>query len=480
MLFSGIIFIVYFLPIALGGYYILGFSRKAQNLWLFLASIFFYAWGEPVYVLVLLCSIVFHWMAGLWLCRIKRKNRKGLAVLLIVCAGNAGLFLYFKYLGFLAESINMILGGAYLQVTEWVVPIGLSFYILRALGYIVDVYRGKLAAEKNLLHFGLYMGFFPQLIAGPLMSYEQIHEQIISRKSTYRKFSVGVCRFVTGLGKKVLLANNLGALADLVFDWSEMGMENVQVTVVMAWLGILAYTLQIYFDFSGYSDMAIGLGLLFGFKLEENFAYPYAAASVSSFWRRWHISLTGWFREYVYFPLGGSQVENKDKMVRNLAVVWILTGIWHGAGWNFLFWGVWNFLFLLAEHFLGYGEKEQKGILRHFYTMAVVMSGWILFRVSDLYQANVYYGNLLGLHANGFWNETTGFLLQEYWMFLLPGVLLCTPVAQYCNTALTEGRLKGAGKVLTLIYPPALLLLFVLCLAYIVQTGQIPFIYSSF
>lgn len=480
MLFSSIVFILYFLPVALGGYYLLSFSRKAQNIWLLLASILFYAWGEPLYVLILLCSIIFHFGAG----RAIERNRDAriikTTVLLFACGSDLALLVYFKYLGFLAESINMILGRAYLHVPETVLPIGLSFYTLHALSYLIDVYRGELTTEKKLLDFALYLAFFPQLIAGPLMRYHELSEQIRSRKSTYRKFSVGVCRFVVGLGKKVLLADNLAVLADTIFGWSEMGTEHVEVTIVMAWIGLFAYTLQIYFDFSGYSDMAVGLGLLFGFKLDENFRYPYAAASVSDFWKRWNITLAGWFREYVYLPLGGSRVQNKDKMVRNLAIVWLLTGIWHGAGWNFLFWGIWNFLFLLMEHFLGYGKVKESSIWQHVYTMAVVMTGWVVFHCGDLYQASIYYRNLLGMNGNSLWNAATGFLLKEYWIFLLSGMLLCLPIAQHCNTALAEERLGRTGRLLTILYPPALLALFILCLIYIVQAGAMPFIYFAF
>ena len=364
----------------------------------------------------------------------------------------------------------------------WVptLPIGISFYTFQALSYVIDVYRGDTKAEKNPFYVGLYIAFFPQLIAGPIVRYNQVAKEIRNRKSNYRKISVGVCRFVTGLGKKILLANNFAILADQIFSWSQMGVENFQVPVMMAWLGIIAYTLQIYFDFSGYSDMAIGLGLMFGFKFEENFDYPYAASSLQDFWHRWHISLTRWFREYVYFPLGGSRVENKDRMIRNLLIVWLLTGIWHGAAWTFLFWGLWHFLFQIAERFFGYAVNNTHKILMHIYTMLVVMFGWVLFRAKDLYQANIYFKNLFGFNQNGFFSELTGFLFREYGFFLLLGILFCLPVAKRCNRALAEGKAGIVGKIMNILYPAAMAAVFLLCLTYLVRGGYNPFIYFNF
>ena len=480
MLFSSIIFLLYFFPVVLAVYYLLAFSRTAQNVWLFFASILFYAWGEPVYVLLMLGTIFVNWGAGFLLEKEKESPGRKKLLLVLTCILNLGVLLFFKYTGFLVQNINMIAGEKLLAVGELPLPIGISFYTFQALSYVIDVYRGNTKAEKNPLYVGLYIAFFPQLIAGPIVRYNQVADQIRNRKSSYRKLSVGVCRFVTGLGKKILLANQLAILADQIFNWSELGVEHFQVPVVMAWMGMLAYTLQIYFDFSGYSDMAIGLGLMFGFKFEENFNYPYAAVSMQDFWKRWHISLTGWFREYVYFPLGGSRVENKDRMIRNLLIVWLLTGIWHGAQWTFLFWGLWHFLFQLAERFFGYARENAHKIRMRIYTMLVVMFGWVMFRAKDLYQANIYYKNLFGISGNGFWSEKTGFLLREYWMFLAAGIVLALPVARWCNNRLVKEKQGVAGSIANLLYPVAMSALFLLCLTYLVRGGYNPFIYFTF
>ena len=480
MLFSSTVFLLYFFPVVFAGYYLLTFSRTAQNVWLFIASLLFYAWGEPVYVFLLLVSILANWGIGLLVERFSDRPRAKKWTLVTACVLNIGILFVFKYTGFLVRNINSIFAAELLPEPRLSLPIGISFFTFQALSYVIDTYRGDTRAEKNPFLVGLYVAFFPQLIAGPIVRYHSVAEQIRSRKSSWRKVSIGACRFVTGLGKKILLANNMAILADQIFSRSEMGIANYNVPVVMAWLGMIAYTLQIYFDFSGYSDMAIGLGLMFGFKFDENFRYPYAAASMTDFWRRWHISLTSWFREYVYFPLGGSRVENKDIMIRNLFLVWLLTGIWHGAEWTFLFWGMWHLLFQLAERFLGYARNNSHRVWMHLYTMLVVMFGWVLFRARDLYQAGCYYSNLFGLSGNGFLSDTTGFLLREYGVWLVLSIVLCLPVAQQCNTLLVQGKMGRLGKIVNLLYPAAMLGLFLLCLAYLVRGSYNPFIYFNF
>ncbi|MDD6490937.1 MAG: MBOAT family protein [Firmicutes bacterium] len=480
MLFSSIIFLLYFLPIVFAGYYLMSFSRMAQNIWLFLASILFYAWGEPVYVFLMLGFIFLNWAGGILIAHWEEKLKIKKKILISVIVIDIGTLFLFKYMGFVVDNICTLLKMDVPNIWVPTLPIGISFYTFQALSYVIDVYRGDTKAEKNPFYVGLYIAFFPQLIAGPIVRYNQVAKEIRNRKSTYRKISVGVCRFVTGLGKKILLANNFAILADQIFSWSQMGVENFQVPVLMAWLGIIAYTLQIYFDFSGYSDMAIGLGVMFGFKFEENFDYPYAASSMQDFWHRWHISLTRWFREYVYFPLGGSRVENKDRMIRNLLIVWLLTGIWHGAAWTFLFWGLWHFLFQIAERFFGYAVNNTHKILMHIYTMLVVMFGWVLFRAKDLYQANIYFKNLFGFNQNGFFSELTGFLFREYGFFLLLGILFCLPVAKRCNRALAEGKAGIVGKIMNILYPAAMAAVFLLCLTYLVRGGYNPFIYFNF
>ena len=480
MLFSSTIFIFCFLPITFAVYYLLTFSRLAQNIWLFLTSLLFYAWGEPVYVLLMLASILVNWLGGLLVEHYRARPRAARITVAAVVALNLGVLGVFKYLGFFTRNINSMAQAQMVPTVELALPIGISFFTFQALSYVLDVYRQDTPVEKNPFFVGLYVAFFPQLIAGPIVRYGSVAQQIRTRQSSWRKISVGCCRFVAGLGKKVLLANNFAVLADLIFNWSELGGAHFAVPVATAWLGMVAYTLQIYFDFSGYSDMAIGLGLMFGFKFDENFNYPYAAASISEFWRRWHISLTSWFREYVYFPLGGSRPENRDTMVRNMFIVWMLTGIWHGAEWTFLFWGLWHFCFQLAERFFGYAEDNPHRVLMRVYTLLVVMFGWVMFRARDLYQTYIYFRNLFGLSSNALFNDMTFFLLREYWVFLLLGAFFSAPVARLCNQRLAAQQVNVTGRVMTAAYPAAMLCLFWLCAAYLVRGGYNPFIYFNF
>ncbi len=480
MLFSSIVFIFIFLPVTLLVYHLLYKRRTAQNVWLLLVSLIFYAWGEPVNVLLMIASIFVNWGMGLLVDRNRSDQGRKKLLLIIACVYNIGVLFVFKYLGFFIDTANMVSKRELVPNPGIALPIGISFYTFQALSYVIDVYRDDIKVEKNPFYVGLYVAFFPQLIAGPIVRYNSIAEQIRNRKGTLIKLSVGTTRFVTGLGKKILLSNSLAILADQVFNWSAMGTENVNTTVVMAWMGAVAYTLQIYFDFSGYSDMAIGLALMFGFKLEENFNYPYIAKSVNDFWRRWHISLTTWFREYVYIPLGGNRVSNKDKMIRNMFVVWLLTGIWHGASFNFLFWGLWHFLFQLSERFFGYDKNNDHPVIMRVYTLLEVILGWVLFRASDLYQAGIYFRNMFGTNGNTFFDDSTAFMLREYWMYLALGAVFSLPIAPRMNKLLFEHRTGRAETVLNCIYPVAILLLFFVSVSYLVRGGYNPFIYFDF
>lgn len=480
MLFSSTVFLFFFFPVVFVVYYALSFSRLLQNIWLFGTSLLFYAWGEPIYVLLMLASILVNWFAGLGVDHFRDCLKAKKAVLVLACIANLGALGVFKYTGFLVRNINSAFPEPLLPTVELALPIGISFFTFQALSYVVDVYRQDTQVEKNPFYVGLYVAFFPQLIAGPVVRYNSVAEQIRTRHSSWRKISIGCSRFVVGLGKKILIANNMAILADLIFSWSEAGVAYFDVPIATAWLGAIAYTLQIYFDFSGYSDMAIGLGLMFGFKFEENFNYPYAATSVSDFWRRWHISLTSWFREYVYIPLGGNRVQNKDLMVRNMFVVWLLTGIWHGAEWTFIFWGLWHFTFQMAERFFGYAKDNPHKGWMWLYTMLEVTLGWVMFRGRDLYQTNVYFQNLFGLSGNSLWNDMTGFLLREYGVFLVLGIIFSFPLAKKCNELLSAPKVNLVGKGITAFYPVAMLALFVLCVSYLARGGYNPFIYFNF
>lgn len=476
MLFSSIVFLFYFFPAVFLLYYVFFFSRTLQNILLLIASLVFYAWGEPVYVLIMIGSIAVNSLFGFLVERLDGKAKK--AALVIDVAANLSVLFVFKYLTFvlgmfgswgkeLAASLNLTL------------PIGISFFTFQALSYVVDVYRGETKAE-NPFYVGLYISFFPQLIAGPIVQYNSIADQIRHRKSSIDRVSVGICRFVTGLGKKVLLANCFAAIADHVFEWSAIGTDRMQVPVMLAWLGSIAYTLQIYFDFSAYSDMAIGLGLCFGFRFNENFNYPYIADSVTNFWKRWHISLTDWFRDYVYIPLGGNRVANQDFMVRNIFIVWLLTGIWHGANWTFIFWGLMYFVFQLFERFSDFENRVQNRFVRHFYTLMIVNAAWVVFRADDLYQAGRFFMNMLGVNRNGFYSDLAVMLIRENWVFLLLGILFSTPFARKVNEMLYAKPDSRVNKVYAVAYPIGMLLLFIVSVCYLASGTYNPFIYFNF
>lgn len=472
MLFSSIVFLFYFFPIVFVLYYALSFSRTLQNVLLLIASLFFYAWGEPVYVLLMIASIVFNTLMG-WL--VGNRTGKGKQIWLwitVVC--NIAVLFVFKYLSFVLTNLGLESLGVNLPL-----PIGISFFTFQALSYVVDVYRGTTRVD-NLFNVGLYISFFPQLIAGPIIQYNSVADQIKNRQSSFDMIALGICRFTTGLGKKVLLSNCFAAIADNVFQWSAIGVDKQVIPVTLAWLGSIAYTLQIYFDFSAYSDMAIGLALCFGFKFGENFNYPYIATSITDFWKRWHISLTDWFREYVYFPLGGNRFKNQDYMVRNIFIVWLLTGIWHGANWTFIFWGLMYFLFQLAERFFEYPKKMKSTLLKHVYTLLVVNAAWVVFRADDLFQAGRFYMNMLGLNHNGFFSDTAAMLLRENWVFFLLGIVFCTPIARNMNEMLYERPDSVVNKVYTFCYPIVMLLILVISVSYLASGTYNPFIYFNF
>lgn len=468
MNFASISFLFFFFPAVFLIYYALSFHRGLQNIWLFIAGIVFYAWGEPVYIILLLISMIFNWFMGLYMGKKNKKDTKG--ILFFSCIFNLSFLFLFKYIAPFGEGYGISL----------TLPLGISIYTFQAISYLVDIYRGEIVAQKNFLYVGLYLSFFPKVLLGPLMKYADFEEQIRYRESTFRKTAVGVCRFVTGLGKKVLLAGNLAILSDMVFNYSAMGREKFQVPAIMAWMGLMAFLLQIYFDFSGYSDMAIGLGLMFGFKLDENFNYPYKALSVRDFWKRFNITLMRWFHEYVYLPLGGSENKNKDTMVRNLFITWLLIGLWHGASGNFLLWGVWNFFFVLLEYFTGYAKGSRYKLLMGVYTFMVIGLGFVLLRAQDMYQAGQYYMNMFAANYNGIWNGITGFLLKEYGIFLLAGCIFSFPVAKIINNKLVQDKLGVFGKVWTFVYPIAMFLVFVLSLSYLTRNQAVGFWYFRY
>lgn len=475
MLFSSNIFLFFFLPAVVFVYYVLlKWSRPLQNVFLLVASLFFYAWGEPKFVLVMMLSIVTNWAAGLFVSRYKESgnDKAARAVLAASVVFNLTIIFIFKYLNFTVANLNGLLGLG-MKVPGIALPIGISFFTFQAISYVVDVYRGKGTAQKNILYVGLYISFFPQLIAGPIVRYETVADQIRGRRETLDDFCSGMRRFAVGFCKKILIANNVAIVADMAFGLSKEG----NLGAGMAWLGALAYTLQIFYDFSGYSDMAIGLGKMFGFHFLENFNYPYISKSATEFWRRWHMSLGTWFRDYVYIPLGGSRV-TVPRHILNLFIVWLCTGIWHGANWTFILWGLMYFVLLVFEKYSGFNKLEGKGssALKWVYAMFFVIMGWILFRADDLASAAEYYKACFG--AGGSMAIDSPFLeySRQYAVYLLAGALFATPAAKLAGERIQE---KGP-KVLGFVYALGLTALFIASVSFLVKGSYNPFIYFNF
>ena len=383
---------------------------------------------------------------------------------------NLSILFIFKYLMFTLTNINNIFGSN-LSVPNITLPIGISFFTFQAISYVIDVYRKNGEVQKNPLNVALYIAFFPQLIAGPIVRYETIAKQIKSRQETFDDFASGVCRFMVGLGKKVLLSNTLAIVADNAFNMNSIN----ELSLSMAWLGAIAYTFQIYYDFSGYSDMAIGLGKMFGFSFLENFNYPYISKSISEFWRRWHISLGSWFRDYVYFPLGGSRVDTKKKLLFNLFVVWFLTGIWHGANWTFIIWGIMYFVLISIEKLIGFEKKFNKlSFIKHIYTMFFVILGWVIFRSSNITEAFSYMGKMFGVRASGIFDAYFYLNIVENLIFIIVATIFSAPIYKIINKKVKE------NKLIALIYVMGMIILFIVAISYILKGAYNPFIYFNF
>ncbi|MDD6035359.1 MAG: MBOAT family protein [Lachnospiraceae bacterium] len=475
MLFTSMEFLFLFFPIVLVGYYL--FPHRLRNYLLLVSSLFFYAWGEPKFVFIMLGSIVLNYIAARWIERLGRKKRVRKTVLILTVLINISLLFVFKYLNFVTELLQKPLSacGVSLKVTEIALPIGISFFTFQALSYVVDVYRG-IPAQKNICNLGLYISLFPQLIAGPIVRYTTIMDQIKRRVITWDDFSKGMLRFLYGFNKKMLLANLLSKVADAAFAAKEL-------SVGMAWLGAIAYALQIYFDFSGYSEMAIGLGQMFGFHFLENFNYPYISKTVSEFWRRWHISLGTWFRDYVYFPLGGSRVKSKWRLVFNLSVVWLATGIWHGANWTFLLWGALHGIIIIAEKLLVLPDRLKNGRIAsvgyQVFTMAAVLFGWVLFRADGISQAVTYMKAMLALNGNAWIDDTMLFHLREHGVLLAAGIICALPLFRCLGEAFKKkGGWLSAGA--EYIASGTQAVLFLLSVSYLVMDAHNPFIYFNF
>ncbi|EGT3616496.1 MBOAT family protein [Clostridium perfringens] len=468
MVFSSIIFIFTFLPITLILYYIS--PRKLKNIVLLLASLVFYAWGEPTYIFLMLFTTIIDFFAGLLINKNRKNKNKARMILFVTIALNLLILGYFKYYDFLISNINALF-NINIPINDIPLPIGISFYTFQTLSYIIDVYWGKVKVQKSLLSFSLYVTMFPQLVAGPIVKYSDIARELTSRKESLEKFGEGVERFIFGLGKKVLIANNVGLL------WTSIqGSDLGKISVLTSWIGIIAYTLQIYFDFSGYSDMAIGLGKMFGFDFCENFNYPYISKSITEFWRRWHISLGTWFREYVYIPLGGNRRGLKIQL-RNIFIVWFLTGIWHGASWNFIAWGIYYGVLLLIEKvFLLKVLNKAPKFINHVYTMILVMVGWVFFSNDSLKNGLNYIKVMFGIGNNSLVNGTSFYYLSTSLIILVIALLCSTPIMYKLFRKLKyDMGVRGiliAGGIQVIIL--------VLSIAYIVTSTYNPFLYFRF
>ena len=468
MTFSSLSFIFFFLPVLLAVYFVV--PKRWKNTVLILFSLAFYSYGEPVYVLIMLLSTAVDYSSGRGIgwARARGKSPKPFLILSLVV--NLGLLGVFKYGDFAVTNVNRLIGGS-IPLLGLSLPIGISFYTFQTMSYTIDVYRDKVDVQRNFWDLLLYTTLFPQLVAGPIVRYAAISQQIRGRKETWDGFSRGLCRFVCGLAKKMLLANSLAQVADFVFSQSV-----AHTAVLTAWLGIVAYTFQIYFDFSGYSDMAIGLGRMFGFTFEENFRYPYVSSSVSEFWRRWHISMGSWFRDYVYFPLGGSRC-SRGRNVFNLLVVWTLTGLWHGASWNFVAWGLYFFVFLALEKLLGW-DRRTYSLPRNLLTMLLVTLGFVLFRADDLAYAGAYLGNLFGLSGTPLTDYNTAYYFWQKWDVYLLAAVCAAPVYPFLRRKLAgHPRLTAAAGVVTTV---ACVAAFGLCVVFLVNDSYNPFIYFRF
>ena len=471
MVFSSTLFLFRFLPIFVILYFVA--PGRMKNFILFLGSLIFYAWGEPVYVGLMLFSTLSDYLHGLAIGACKKQGAKKFFLVTSVLI-NLGVLGFFKYADFLIQSVNT-LAGTNIPLLNLPLPIGISFYTFQTMSYSIDCYRGQVKVQKNLLDFAVFVTMFPQLIAGPIVKYVDVEKQLHLRKADILQISYGCKRFVIGLAKKVLLANNLGLL------WTEISARDFgSLSVMTAWMGILAFALQIYFDFSGYSDMAIGLGACFGFHFPENFNYPYISASVTEFWRRWHMTLSSWFREYVYIPLGGNR-KGLPRQLFNILVVWSLTGIWHGAGWNFLFWGLWFAFWLMLEKL---GLKKlfdflPKGIGRT-YTLFLVLISWVFFSIENTTGIKQYLLAMFGANGGGLYNREALFWGLENVVLFVIALVAATPLFSRLTARLGKAS-TGYGialyRILEKLVPAVLL---IASIAYIVDATYNPFLYFRF
>ena len=466
MVFSSTIFLCVYLPLVLLGYYIC--PKKGKNLFLLIVSLIFYAWGEPKYVFLMIFSILVNYVFGLLMDK-HRENKKRLKLMLAISVIiDLGLLSVFKYTDFIITNINSVFGAGF-DLLNIALPIGISFYTFQAMSYTIDVYRDDVRVQRNLIDFGMYITMFPQLIAGPIVRYSDVQDQLAVRNVTTADFSEGIMRFVVGLGKKVLLANQMGAV------WTQIYALGGDISALMAWTGAAAYTFQIYFDFSGYSDMAIGLGRMFGFKFPENFRYPYESVSITDFWRRWHITLSTWFKEYLYIPLGGNR-RGLARQALNLLIVWTLTGFWHGAGWNFVMWGLYYFAILFIEKlFLLKALDKLPRLFRHAYALLLIVIGWVIFASDDVSVMLPYLGSMFG--ANGALGGMDVYTLLTRAALM---VICCVASTELPRRLLVTAAGKMNEKAAFTVKSVLTLALLALSVVFLIGDSYNPFLYFRF
>lgn len=470
MLFSSITFLFIFLPLTLLLYYLVPFRMK--NYVMLAASLIFYAWGEPVYIILMILSIILNYFCGQDIYE-KRDNARAMKMsLMFGVVMNLLILGFFKYYGLLMDTINAIL-PIDIPYRVLALPIGISFYTFQAMSYLIDVYRKEVKPQENILYFALYISMFPQLIAGPIVRYIDIEEQLKERSINSTKFGEGAMYFIRGLAKKVVLANTFGSVYEQV-----AAMQMGSFSTLTAWVGAIAYAFQIYFDFGGYSDMAIGLGKMFGFEFLPNFNYPYIAKSITDFWRRWHISLSTWFREYVYIPLGGNRC-TPSRHILNLLIVWMLTGLWHGAQWNFMFWGLYYGVILILEKYL-WGSKIEKlpSAVQHIYAFVLILFGWVFFFSPTLGYAGQYLKVMFGIGAKGIFDKQGFFMIFTNWLLIVIAILASAPRGYKLLKKIT-GRWQSE-EVRAIVTCAVYIAMFLLCIAFLVTETYNPFLYFRF
>lgn len=470
MLFSSITFLFIFLPLTLLLYYLVPFRMK--NYVMLAASLIFYAWGEPVYIILMILSIILNYFCGQDIYE-KRDNARAMKMsLMFGVVMNLLILGFFKYYGLLMDTVNAIL-PIDIPYRVLALPIGISFYTFQAMSYLIDVYRKEVKPQENILYFALYISMFPQLIAGPIVRYIDIEEQLKERSINPNKFGEGAMYFIRGLAKKVVLANTFGAVYEQV-----AAMQMGSFSTLTAWVGAIAYAFQIYFDFGGYSDMAIGLGKMFGFEFLPNFNYPYIAKSITDFWRRWHISLSTWFREYVYIPLGGNRC-TPSRHILNLLIVWMLTGLWHGAQWNFMFWGLYYGVIFILEKYL-WGSKIEKlpSAVQHIYAFVLVLFGWVFFFSPTLGYAGQYLKVMFGIGANGIFDKQGFFMIFTNWLLIVIAILASAPRGYKLLKKITG--CWQSEEVRAIVTCAVYIAMFLLCIAFLVTETYNPFLYFRF